>query len=781
MDKFASVKITKIFMVYICFLGITDAKVADIEKAKTLEFVDKNNPVLIEQAELEIITVTAQKRKQNVQDIGMSVAPLSDKLIYALDLTNTVDISQQIPSLQVNLWSPTLTAFNLRGVSQNNFTDNLEAPIAVYSDDVYIGSMNAISGQIFDMERIEVLRGPQGTLFGRNATGGLIHYISRDASSDETSGYLATSFSDYQTKTFEAAIGGSLSSSVRARLAYRIEKGDGYVAATIPGVRDIGGRDGFAFRASIQADFSDTLTGDFILKHSEDLDVATGGYSVYAQGGSAVDPTSGLALLDETDIRPFEHDSDYQGYFNRNSTSYTSKLSWNLNQHLDLVLVTNYTTMDKFYTEDGDAFPVLAVNFTTIADYTQFSQELRLSGTANKSRWQVGGYYLKMDNENQSIVEGIPGTVAACLDNLIALPNFPEATCFDYAPGGVGAPVDIAIPEGSSTIQDVSMDTENYSLFGEYEYDIHQDLTLILGYRWSKDRKAIKFSTSYTNSTTVTTPVETFNADSTLSVAGLAEHNKVNYIDYAVRARVDWKLHKNTLLFASFNRGIKGGNWSVSSRVTPSNFRHDGETLYAYELGIKTEMNDNIRFNATAFLYDYKDYQSFSLTGLTPQINNTDAYIQGGELEAFITPNEQLTFSLGASFLDSEIEEVFDANGSIMKGNEMPNAPSVSLNFLGRYSWNAIDGRWAIQVDGVRNSEQHLEVTNGETSKEDAYSVLNAKLSFIDQSQQWQIDLWVKNLTGEEYRLYNLDFGRLGATSFYAPPRWYGVNIRFSF
>lgn len=120
---------------------------------------------------LEEVIVTAQKREQNLQDVGVSVSAFSGDQLKALGITNTTEITQQIPGLQLNAWSPQLTIFNLRGVSQSNFMDNLEAPIAVFVDDAYVGSMNAINGQLFDVERVEVLRGPQGTLFGRNATG----------------------------------------------------------------------------------------------------------------------------------------------------------------------------------------------------------------------------------------------------------------------------------------------------------------------------------------------------------------------------------------------------------------------------------------------------------------------------------------------------------------------------------------------------------------------------------------------------------------------------------
>ena len=136
-------------------------------------------PVSLQAQVLEEITVTAQKREQNLQDVGISVSAFSGDQIEALGMTNTTEIIQQVPGLDMISFSPNLTALNIRGVSQNNFTDNLEGPVAVYIDDAYIASMNGIHAQMFDMERVEVLRGPQGTLFGRNATGGVIHYLTR--------------------------------------------------------------------------------------------------------------------------------------------------------------------------------------------------------------------------------------------------------------------------------------------------------------------------------------------------------------------------------------------------------------------------------------------------------------------------------------------------------------------------------------------------------------------------------------------------------------------------
>ena len=148
-------------------------------------------------AKLEEITVTAQKRAQSLQDVGLSVSAFTGNELKDMGVNDTVDITQQVPGMQVFTWSPAFTVFNLRGVSQNNFQDNLEAPVAVYMDDSYIANMSAINAQLFDMQRVEVLRGPQGTLYGRNTTGGLVHYISNKPTQTEFNGYLQGTVGGY--------------------------------------------------------------------------------------------------------------------------------------------------------------------------------------------------------------------------------------------------------------------------------------------------------------------------------------------------------------------------------------------------------------------------------------------------------------------------------------------------------------------------------------------------------------------------------------------------------
>ncbi|MFO1469149.1 MAG: TonB-dependent receptor, partial [Steroidobacteraceae bacterium] len=211
-----------------------------------------------EPSTLEEVVVTAQKREQSIQDVGISMAAVSGQQLANLGISNTTEITQQVPGLQLTTFSPALTVFNLRGISQNNFQDNLEAPVAVYVDGAYVATMNAINGQLFDMDRVEVLRGPQGTLFGRNATGGLIHFLTHRATDKELNGYLELSGAQFNTKSAEGAIGGAFNDRLRGRLAARWEKSDGYMkpgtAFGVPATGgNAGGANGFAVRGSIQA------------------------------------------------------------------------------------------------------------------------------------------------------------------------------------------------------------------------------------------------------------------------------------------------------------------------------------------------------------------------------------------------------------------------------------------------------------------------------------------------------------------------------------------------
>ncbi|MEZ5498876.1 MAG: TonB-dependent receptor [Steroidobacteraceae bacterium] len=709
---------------------------------------------------LEEITVTAQKREQNIQDVGISITALSADVLADMSVSSMQDISQQVPGLQLQSFTPAFTIFNLRGVSQNNFTDNLEAPVAVYVDDVYYASMNAIGQQMFDMNRVEVLRGPQGTLFGRNATGGLIHYVTHKADDTEANGYLSATAADFGTTSIEGAVGGAFTDKVRGRLAGRWEQSDGYTKAGISPFtdqkvagRDSNGANGYAMRGSLQMDATERTKIDLSVSYSKDDDVPTGMYIVRF---ADFDPATGLGVPLPGNT-PFDggtlandvhrHASDENPFFNRKVTSVTARVDSELGNGMQFVSISNYLNLDKFYQEDACGglcfFP-----FTTIADFGQWSQELRLSGDAGKARWQVGAYYLDISSDTQNVVEGatITGSPLGIIQSLI------------------------------------NIDSTNWSVFGQMEYDFTDQLTLIAGLRWSQDDKSLDFLQYSFNMEDQGIPSGSvlFDLD-TQAVGPFSNLPTIDYGDYAARLQLNYHPNEDTLWFVGWNRGIKGGNWTAAAAVTIDELQHKEEVLNSIEMGFKTTFaNGRARLSATAFYYDYKDYQAFSLTGLTPQVTNSDATASGGELELAWTPAENLNINLGASFIDSKVKfvpAVFPGTGT--SNAEFPQAPSVSLNAAVRKSWPVGAGKIAAQVDGAWSADQFMEGTNSAVSVQKSYGVANLSLSYSTDS--WSVTGWMKNVTDEEYLLYNLDLGLAGfIEQVYAPPRQWGLTLRYT-
>ena len=229
--------------------------------------------------------------------------------------------------------------------------------------------------------------------------------------------------------------------------------------------------------------------------------------------------------------------------------------------------------------------------------------------------------------------------------------------------------------------------------------------------------------------------------------------------------------------------GIKGGNWTLSSAVSPDRFTHKEEVLNAFEIGVKSDVNDMLRVNATVYYYDYQDYQTFvaippGAVSPNPQVGNSDATAAGAEVELFITPTENLDVLLGFAFSDSEVESV-EAGANPVLNAELPNAPDLSANYLVRYAVPLSQSELSFQLDGAYYGDQFLEVTNGMGTIQDAYNVSNIRVTW--SNDRYSITAWSKNVFDELYKAYSLDLGVLGATTYYAPPRTTGVTLSVDF
>jgi len=800
-----SAKILSYLLVGTCMsgIGVTRAQAMAAEPQTAAPAQADARP----SAELGEIVVTANKRSESLQKVAISVSAFSGDQINRLGIRDTTQITQQIPALHMNAWSPNLTIFSLRGISQNNFTDNLEAPVAVYQDNAYVASINALSGQLFDVKRIEVLRGPQGTLFGRNATGGLIHYLSDDASNDALNGYVQGDYGRFADRAIEGAAGGALAPGLRVRVAGRYEKADGYIKSRdtdlgggviFPGSgQDLGGKNGWAARINLQYDVSPDATISLWYKHSEDRHVATGGYvfencdfetNGYCKTNAAglSDGTGGpVNGVTGAPASPYEHFGERPGNLDRTVNSYQGELNWQLGGGMSLTSITNYLTMNKKYAEDGDGLPFLIVNVDTGLKFHQFSQEVRLAGETGDIKWQTGAYYLDMIYDGNHTVTGAPVT-------------------------------DLALAaHGSSSFTPVvaqlyRIHSRNLSVFGQADVPLVDRLTATLGGRFSSDRKSIRYDAILTDPDNgFPAPVSLF-TDQTLAqlVPGV---NKDKFDDFAARVALNFQATRDTLLFVSWNRGIKGGNWSLSSKIDPSTFRHRPETLNSFEAGFKTALlGRTLKINGTLFHYIYSDYQAFSLAGGVPHIYNSDATATGAELETFWSPTRHFDAVLGATWETSKVASIpatgqqtvpvgvtpdgsqyctNQGNGFLLcnypqttiTNAKLPNTPRFSVNYLLRYNVNVGPANIAAQIDGVWYDDQFLEVTNGLSSFQKAYNVTNASLTFTHSETGIAVTGWVKNVFDKAYRAYALNLGILGTTSVYAPPITYGATVRVPF
>ena len=285
--------------------------------------------VVARAAVLEEIIVTAQKRSQNVQDIGIAITAITGEQMEALGYTNAQQVSAMAPGVStVQPNGEANYSIAIRGVSSSDFTTNVESPVAVYLDEVYISQASGTGFALFDMQRVEILRGPQGTLFGRNATGGLVHFVSRKPSQD-TDGYVKVTAGEYNQIKFEGALGGALSESLSARLSVSTHHNDGYITNRLG--KDLNNANDKSWRLQLLATPSAEV--EFLLSaRGSDQNIRTGFFENVSSVGAAGEltpttPNPVLGYLDN-DGDVFAGDYDDPGYNDLETSGISGTLKW---------------------------------------------------------------------------------------------------------------------------------------------------------------------------------------------------------------------------------------------------------------------------------------------------------------------------------------------------------------------------------------------------------------------------------------------------------------------
>jgi len=715
---------------------------------------------------IEEVVVTAQKREQSLQDVGISVTAFSGEQLSEFGMIGTRDLQSHTPGLIVTGFGASATStFTLRGSGQHDFADHHEAPVAMYVDDAYLSSMGAGGFSMFDVNRVEVLRGPQGTLYGRNATGGLIHLITNDPTR-ESEAFMELQYGEYDMMRVEGAVSGPLSESLSGRVSFLRNLADGFIDNKVG--KDTYDQDDFAIRSKLLFEPSQDLSFLLTAQWSEGdngpnsyhskpgITGATGisvepasfqEYANFCQAKYGVSPSApnqecfgSVAFLDDI----HEVASPNGGFMERESWGLTGKLEWDLGA-AQLVSITDYNDFNRHWDEDVTSSNISPSFWNSFhkTDKQQFSQELRLMGETDKYNWIAGIYYLKIDGD---FTEGVrsPGFSFSNINNVY------------------------------------SLETESYALFVQGEYNLTPSLSLTGGVRWTEDKKDYSMDANCT---------ELVSGICTFFYGGFTQNNTDLNLDrsegeWSGLLQLDWRPNEDWLVYTKLSRGNKAGgyNGGVVLSWLPEEAEYDGEILDSLEVGFKsTWWGGRARLNASAFYYDYSDFQSFMLQVASLVVFNTEAEVYGTEVEFTVNPWEGWNFQLAVSLLEANQKDITFAG--VTKDRPMPNSPDSTFSGFGRYEWPISDyGEMYAQIDFQYVDERTWGAIDSPVVVGDSYTVANAKLGYTDTDGSWDISLWVKNFTDEEYFFNGFDTTAIWGFNGYvpAPPRWFGASVRYS-
>ncbi|MCB1674896.1 MAG: TonB-dependent receptor [Halioglobus sp.] len=731
-----------------------------LKKSLPIAVLLASTATAVEAAMLEEVIVTAQKREQNLQDVGVSVTAFSGDQVREFGFTNSVDVVAQTPNLSFG--TPTGEGNNvsltLRGVGLSDFNDNNEGPVAVYVDEVYISALSGVTFQLFDLQRIEVLRGPQGTLYGRNTTGGLMHFVSKKPT-EEAEGYVDLTVAENSQFKLEGAISGPLTENMQGRLSYAHNEYEGYIKNRGPGKHDPNDADNHAARGQLA--FQPTQNLNILLNaHASKNDANASAWqheSTYSPDGGV----TSLALPGDVDFYGTCPGCDAFGYVDNDDDPWAGAydrdgdlvvensggsvhLDWDIGNDLTLTSITAYENFKRHYDEDTDISPFKIVHNTYTSDIDQFTQELRLTGEMDRLHWVAGAFYY--DHQ----VDG----------------------GFQIDASGIGYIIGDA---------NYTQDTESWSVFGQAEYELNDGWVLIGGLRYTDEERELDYLSRELNGLLPPGFNTMYDYDDTIT------HDNVTG-----KLELDWHPSDTTLVYASVSLGTKSAGFNtgvlddtgVFGNTVRADVDYDEEELTSYEIGVKADIfGGTSRINAAAFYYDYSDFQAFAFVNLNQVIFNTDATVSGAELEFTSSPIEGLHIMLGAAYLDAQAEDIPLNDGSgIVRDRDMTLAPEFSMNGLIRYEWPAFSGRLAVQTDFTWQDDTYFDIQNHPASQQKAYDVWNARVSYTGGSENWSVAGFVNNVFEEEYRVYSFDVTNLFGFNqvAYGHPRWAGVTVNYN-
>lgn len=729
------------------------------------------------------IIVTAQKREQRLQDVPISIAAATGEDLREQNILSSVSLGKVVPNLTVSdFGNPVITVFTLRGVSQFDFSDHQESPVAVFTDGSYVPYLSAVGANLFDLDRVEVLRGPQGTLFGRNATGGVVQIVSARPT-EELSGYAQLSYGNFDAMRAEAAVSGAIGGGILGRLSVAKDKHDGYfVNRAAPGRKGDG--DNISARGQLFKELGDGSDVGLIIRYSRD-DVSTipnraqpgypdPGTGLFVNGGDAdfaafcssffgTTVSNGATDCLSGDVAS---DSRYSisndrigGGLERKHFGGTLTGNFSLSDDITLSSISTYGELHKEYRdEDSDGTSLDYLLFEQGARVRDFSQELRLAGSGTWGQWLVGGYFLSIRGRFDS--------------GFSFFPTDPTAQ---------------ALASNRWTLN-----TRTFALFGQGEVNLSDEMKVIGGLRYTWDRKRIDYRAACSGP-----GCAVFGLDNPAIVQGTG-YNVAVPGALPVRSTGNWdgkiqlsfEPSQDLLLYAGVSRGTKAGGFNAGTLAfyTVDQTRFDDEVLTSYEAGFKASLADRrVTINGSGFYYDYEGIQLFSQVGTSTLTFNSNARIYGAEIDVNVRLTPSLTLGLAGALLDTRTDpiDVFNPlTGAVrLERQALTNAPEQSFSTYARKHWALGNFRVTTQADMKWVSSYKLNLIDHPASRQDGFATFNARIALGPENESWELAAFVQNIGNTAYRVVGVPFQTTsGATvDIYAPPRLYGVSARYSF
>ena len=723
-------------------------------------------------ATLEEVIVTAQKRAQNLNDVSISVTAATAQDISDMRIETALDIAKLAPNVDIKSTLAGLNpAITVRGVGLNDFNVNNNPSVGVYVDEVFLTSPAMLSFMMFDVERVEVLKGPQGTLYGRNTNGGAINIVSVKPTS-ETEGYIRLGAGNYDSREIEAAMGGSLSETVSGRLSVRLDDRDGQHTWN-QGNHTFGDVDSTAVRGQLAYDNGGDFTANLSISIGDQTGTTIPGTAFGTLDANFGTCTSSQIMAQQctdydgfkrTSSDPYQHDTDaatvaLSKTLDVESSAVVLTANWDLGD-MALTSVTGATELDRVWAEVSvDHTPSITPYGTIEKDeeISQVSQELRLSGGDDSFSWMLGAFYSSDEVET---------------DNYIELTEVSAINDPDLGLGGL----DLA--------WGYLQETESMAVYGNTELALGDKLTLVAGLRYSDETREFKNAGTYLafDDALLDADATFFDEDfDGVLTPFTSQDDEISENRVSGKLGLDYRANDDVLIYGSVSTGFKSGGYFGDFTFDSSELAPFGiEEVTAIEAGFKATMaGGSLQLNGAIFNYDYEGIQTVIATdaGTFPLTNADEATINGAEFDLNWAPTESLDMRLAVGLLDHELEDA-------RLGSSMPNAADVQATGLVRYRFMASETlQVELQTDFKYTDEAYREAYNDPMLKTDSYTLWNGRVAISNPSESWVLSLWGNNLTDEIYYPQGFDLQALNGTymKFLGAQRTVGVNLHYSF